>query len=587
MTMTRTADAIDLENEDRDTEERNTEERDTEERDTEYVSTLITGAREQAAELTEFAAGDLDGVGHRELMRAVLILVATDIATHGDDALPRLQAARLLTERLAALQGPSGLFSSEGNIDSPPDTSFTINDLCSCVALIDCGDDEVRGRWSPIRLVLEQIALRAAPALAVGGVHTPNHRWEVASALAGLNVHWPDPGLRARAEAWLAEGIDIDSDGLYSERSGIYAAEVTNPSLLSIARDLDRPELLDVVLQNLRAYVHLVEDDGEIENVHSRRQDQRLPYDVEQFLSPLRHLAIAHADADLARLAEGIVRRGLVHPGRHLAELLRHPEIGGRLPQLTETPTSTETYYAESRLLRVRRGALSASIFAGSDFARTGRIASGLANSATLLRARRGALVLRSLRIAPTFFSMGCVRPDRLERLDGGAVLRETRTSGYYEPLAPAAPRDLSEPVSEGRYFASMDFPNRVLDAMTLETIVTIQVDDDGVSVEIAFDGVATGYAVELVFAGGPVVHGAEPLGDAWWLRQETAEVTSIDGGHPGIAVLTASGFDGGTPDFDDGEMFGYLGGNDAIDGTRLLLSGSTTAPARLRIDLH
>lgn len=581
MTMTRTAHALSL-----GTEDRGTEDRDTEERDTEYVSTLITGARAQAAELTEFAAGDLDGVGHRELMRAVLILVATDIATHGDDARPRLQAAERLTEQLAALQGATGLFSSEGNIDSPPDTSFTINDLCSCVALID-GGDEVQGRWSSIRLVLEQIALRAAPALAVGGVHTPNHRWEVASALAGINAHWPDPGLRARAEAWLAEGIDIDSDGLYSERSGIYAAEVTNPSLLSIARDLDRPELLDVVLQNLRAYVHLVEDDGEIENVHSRRQDQRQAYDVEQFLSPLRHLAIAHADADLARLAEGIVRRGLVHPGRHLAELLRHPEVGGRLPHLTETPTSTDTYYAESRLLRVRRGRLSASIFAGSDFPRTGRIASGLANSATLLRARRGALVLRSVRIAPTFFSMGCVRPDRLERLDGGAVLRETRTSGYYEPLAQAGSRDLSEPVSEGRYFASMDFPNRVLDAMTLDTAVTIAVDDDGVSIGIAFEGVDTRYALELVFDGEPVVRGAEPLGDAWWLRQETAEVTSIDGGAPGIAVLTASGFDDVPPDFDEGEMFGYLGGNDAIAGTRLLLSGSTTTSARIRIDLR
>lgn len=550
--------------------------------DRDYISAIIAGSRTQAAELAELAAEGLEAFGHRELMRGILVLVATDIATPGDETASRRESAGIMADGLVAMQGPSGLFSSEGNLDSPPDTAFTINDLCSCVSLIDGRGDDVRVRWSPIRQMLERIALRAAPALAVGGVHTPNHRWEVTSALAGLNALWPDERLRARAELWLAEGIDIDADGLYSERSGIYAAEVTNPSLLSIARDLGRPELRDVVLRNLRAYAHLVEDDGEVENVHSRRQDQRLAYDVELFLSPLRQLAIAHGDADLARLAAGIVRRGLVHPGRHLAELVRHPEIGGRLPKATDAQAETDTFYPVSRLLRVRRGHVSASIFAGSDFSKTGRIASGLSNLATLVRARRGAMVLRSVRLAPTFFSMGCIRPDRLERVPDGAVLRETRSSGYYEPLVPDSPRDLSDPVSEGRYFASMDFENRAIDPMSLRTTVTAVVDDAGVSLDFSFDGAATRYAVELVFDGELTVNGAEPFDTGWWLRGRTAEVAGLGAG----ASITASGFDDVPPDFDEGEMFGYLGGNDSIEGTRLLLSGSTTAESSLRIDL-
>ncbi|MDQ0574028.1 hypothetical protein [Agromyces albus] len=555
--------------------------------DHDYISAIIAGSRVQADELAGLTAEGLEAFGHRELMRAILVLVATDIATRGDETASRMESAGIMADRLVARQGSSGLFSSEGNLDSPPDTAFTINDLCSCVSLIDGRGDDVRVRWSPIRQTLERIALRAAPAVAAGGVHTPNHRWEVASALAGLNALWPDERLRARAELWLAEGIDIDADGLYSERSGIYAAEVTNPSLLSIARDLGRPELRDVVLRNLRAYAHLVEDDGEVENVHSRRQDQRLAYDVELFLSPLRQLAIAHGDADLARLAEGIVRRGLVHPGRHLAELVRHPEIGGRLPEATdpqpaEAQSETDVFYPVSRLLRVRRGQVSASIFAGSDFSKTGRIASGLSNSATLVRARRGALVLRSVRLAPTFFSMGCIRPDGLERVPNGAVLRETRSSGYYEPLAPDVPRDLSDPVSEGRYFAAMDFENRAIDPMSLRTTVTAVVDDAGVSLDFSFGGAATRYAVELVFDGELTVNGGEPFGGGWWLRGRTAEVAGFGAG----ASITASGFDDAPPDFDEGEMFGYVGGNDSIEGTRLLLSGSTTAASSLRIDL-
>jgi hypothetical protein len=235
----------------------------------------------------------------------------------------------------------------------------------------------------------------------------------------------------------------------------------------------------------------------------------------------------------------------------------------------------------------VRRGPVSASLFAGSDFSRTGRIASGLANSATLVRARRGGVVLRSVRIAPTFFSMGCVRPQSLERVEDGAVLRETRSSGYYEPLVVGSPRDLSEPVSEGRYFASMDFENRSIDAMSLTTIVTATVDENGVSLDVAFEGVATRYAVELVFDGELAVSGAEALGGSdegagWWLRGSGAEVAgsvSVSG-----ATIEVAGFDDVRPDFDEGEMFGYVGGNDDIPGTRLLLSGSTLTPSTLRV---
>jgi len=553
--------------------------------DHDFISTLLDGALEQSADLASTDAADVAGWGHRELMRAVLVLVAIEIAGAEERASAWLEASERYVYALAGMQGTGGLFSSEGNIDSPPDTAFTINDLCSTVSLLDGADDTVRNRWSGIRQQLEDIALRAAPALATGGVHTPNHRWEVASALAGLNALWPDGRVRARAELWLDEGIDIDADGLYSERSGIYAAEVTNPSLLNIARDLDRPQLRDIVLRNLRAYVGLVEDDGEVENLHSRRQDQRLAYDVELFLSPLRQLAIDHGDGRLAALASGIVSRGMQHPGRHLAEVLRHPQLARRLPAVVGAAVAEETFYPESSLLRVRRGRVSASLFAGSDFSRTGRIASGLANSATLVRARRGGVVLRSVRIAPTFFSMGCVRPQSLERVEDGAVLRETRSSGYNEPLVVGSPRDLSEPVSEGRYFASMDFENRSIDAISLTTAVTATVDENGVSLDVAFEGVATRYAVELVFDGELAVSGAEALGGSdegagWWLRGGAAEVEGSGSG----ATIEAAGFDDARPDFDEGEMFGYVGGNDDIPGTRLLLSGSTLTPSTLRI---
>ena len=68
--------------------------------------------------------------------------------------------------------------------------------------------------------------------LADGGVHTPNHRWEICKALAHLHHLWPSRLLLARINDWLGEGIDQDADGEYSERSPNYASEVTNRSLV-------------------------------------------------------------------------------------------------------------------------------------------------------------------------------------------------------------------------------------------------------------------------------------------------------------------------------------------------------------------
>ena len=77
---------------------------------------------------------------------------------------------------------------------------------------------------------------RSARSLAEGGVHTPNHRWEICKALAHLYHLWPSRLLLARINDWLGEGIDQDAEGEYSERSPNYASEVTNRSLVIIAR---------------------------------------------------------------------------------------------------------------------------------------------------------------------------------------------------------------------------------------------------------------------------------------------------------------------------------------------------------------
>lgn len=350
----------------------------------------------------------------------------------------------------------------------------------------------------------------------------PNHRWEIASALARIDELWPDACIAGRVDDWLREGVDIDADGFYSEQSPNYAAYVSNPSLLTLARLTARPELLD--------------------------------------------------------------------PVRHLAEVLVEPMLARTLPPAAPQAAVDEAFYSWVGPARRRNGRDTLTVFGGGDFARTRRIASGLANSAVFLRMRHGDAILDAMRVSPQFFDLGAFRAGSIEQHnDGdGFVLRERRASGYYQPLAAAelsrtGEYDLGD---EGRFFGSMSFPRRDLSPIVLDTTVSVDEVAGGVDVSMAFDGVSTGYAIELVFRPGGVLEGvtALPGTDAAVFADGTARYSVGDDviefrAAPGSVLLP-----GRRPRFDEGEMFGYVGGNDRIPGLRVLIAGRTDAPFTLEL---
>lgn len=556
--------------------------------DAAFVAAVRAGLDREVRSIVAEAGGDVwAGLQHRRLAERIKALVAAWRSTADDDLLGHASA---LAGLLHGLQGHSGLFRGGDNVDSPPDSAFTINDLADTALLLR---DRPEAPARTLADSLGRLLAAATPALLKGGVHTPNHRWELAAALARLHRLVPQPALAQRVDQWLAEGIDIE-DGLYSERSAGYAAHVSNPSLLTIAEVFERPELVGAVEQNLTATLDLLLPDGAVETVLSRRQDQRWPVRLAHYLLPLRRVAALRGRGDLSWAAGLALAQGIESPGTAAAELLLDPRLGRSLPPPVEPPRPRRRHFAAAATLVEHHPAVTTVVFGGSDYARHRRIRSGLANSPTFLRMFAGAAVLDSVRLSRTFFGLGPFRSDGLVLEPGPVVtLTESVAASYYQPLAPAARRPdggyrLGD---DGRFSAAMDFGQRGRDEVTLDTTVRVELSGSGADLLLEVSGADVDWALQLAFRPGGTMTGARALGGGrgWQLDVPATACYRVGGDALRVDVVEASNTRDGPlapaesdPGYHPGEEYEFLGGTDAVSGELLYLSGK--APARLRI---
>lgn len=521
--------------------------------------------RRFAAQVTEAADARADhvldriealtapAVHHRTVMAAAKALIACRVHERSKHhRLPETASAALrLIEHLASMQGADGLFDGE-NLASPPDTAFTINDLCDAYGLLE------RTQADPAAASrLERIAASAKTSLLHGGVHTPNHRWELSAALARMHRNWPDERLTERVDQWLAEGIDIAADGMYSERSANYALHVSNPSLIALGTALDRPELLDDVVRNLEAIAATTLPDGTVETVQSRRQDQRGTIDLAGFLMQFRRFAIQRRRGDFAGIVDRILTRPLADPAGALTEILLEPALAAPLPP-PEPSKPVRTVFPSAGLAVTRADRFYVCAYGGSDYAEHGRIRSGLATNPTFLRLAGGAAVLESARLTRDFFGLGPFRANGLTEQHGAFVLRERVSTAYYQPLPPRYRRadGRYELTDEGRFSAAMDFAHRPTTDVALDTALRIELGDRSARIECESDG-RVRQAIELTFRpGGRLAEDCR----SYRFGDDTIEIETT-GSDPGPA---------GPGAYHPGEDYTHLSGTDAVEGPKV-----------------
>ena len=543
--------------------------------------------------------------GHRGLMAMVKVAVVNALLASGDPldraddgAAPHPDSASFPETKAAAsgwlseleeLQAETGLFSSGDNLASPPDSAFTITDVALVEALLRAGEP-----WFPeLAERLEALLRRALPALTSGGIHTPNHRWEISGALARGGSLLGDDAAIDRAREWLTEGVDVDADGIYSERSPNYSAHVSNPSLLTLADVLDRADLLEIVHLNLHAQLDLTSPQGDLETTYSRRQDQKSgPFPLGPYLPQFARFAPAceRCAAAVPRVAraphrdavETLTQALLVPAVAGAIEAVDGEALGGEDVAFTEG--SGQRWFSGIRLLRRWNRSDWASVYGGSDVPAAGRVASGLACNPTFLRFALGGVEISSVRLSRDFFGLGPFRASRAQFDDASSTVVRNGglAAGYSQPL----PVDLRradgayELEFEGRFAAAMTFSQREVDLLHLNTEVSVEVNDEVVSLAVTTAGPVASHALELALPADAVVSGAVDLGEGrFHLEVGDAVVTSggrslrIGPGAVAGACLPA--------EYHPGEAYTFLGGTDAVGGKRLYLTwaspGTTT----------
>jgi hypothetical protein len=465
-----------------------------------------------------------------------------------------------------------------GNLASPPDTAFILEPLCSALKILNKNE---MNSLSKVKEMLKTFILKSGEALRLGGIHTPNHRWVVSAALARINDLFPDKKYINRIDEWLSEGIFIDKDGHFLERSMIYS-EVTDRALITMGRLLKRPKWYEFVRKNLEMTYFYLEPNGDLVCNDSRRQDQFTPINILHFYHDYRFFAVLDNNSEFSAITKFIENvKGFNETVMNdlLFYFLEEPLYKMPLPPTKNPVVNFEKFFESSNLVRIRKNDTTTTIFGGTDLPLI--IGSGRSTSPNLFAFRKGEAILKYLRYSTDFFSTGYFRSKGIKKIDGKYVLSQKIEAPYYLPLPAKFKRadgDYKHSQStDGRFWNKMDFEHRPQSNIrTLETIITVEA-KNGVN-ELTFstkgtDGVHV--TIEFCFKEGGTFSGLTKMEDSvdnYSLASGSGEyhfgkdTIKIDGGiyqHNKLKNL-------------DGEMYTSHFGTLRTEGLHLYLSGIT-----------
>jgi hypothetical protein len=307
------------------------------------------------------------------------------------------------------------------NFHSTPDTAFIVNDLSPVfICLKKLNRPDLRDALNSMEMFLAN----AGKALAVGGIHTANHRWVTCSALAWVNYFSPSQKYVDRIDEWLSEGVDIDPDGQYIEKSVGDYSPICDTMFITIGRLLNRPILFEYARKNLEMSLYYIQPGGEVVTTASGRQDKYYTAYVNGYYYAYKFFAITDRNPEFSAVCKLMESKMPEKITWSLPYLMEDSIFNIEFPDASKIPENYSKRFSYSGLFRIRRGSTDITI---------------IENNPTFLSYRKGNAVLQSMRLAAAFFgtrgqfiSENCV-------VEGSKIiLSKSKTHGYMQPLPKA-----------------------------------------------------------------------------------------------------------------------------------------------------
>ncbi|WP_114750714.1 hypothetical protein [Pleomorphovibrio marinus] len=377
------------------------------------------------------------------------------------------------------------------NFHSTPDTAFIVKWLMPIYRVFLHSD-------LPDKQSLEEPLYRffnnAGEALVIGGIHTPNHRWVVCGALAELYQWNRNQRYLERAEQWLAEGIDMDPDGQYEEKSSYIYSSLSDRVLISTARGFEKFNLLEYVRKNLEMTFYYLHPNGEIVTEASGRQDNSIVATLERYYYPYRYMALRDRNGHFAAACKLIENSVFEKASGFLYYFLEDTSLWEELPPSKPLPTNYVRKFLHSGLVRIRRGNYDGSI---------------LLDNPVFFTFHKRKTVLQGVRLASAFFGKGQFKADSFEEKDGVYVLSSELEGPYYQPF------EKGEVSGDGDWSKMPRTDRKTSEVQKLHTNVRIKEITGGFEMEIDIAGTDhVPVALELIFREGGELKGVQPYQD-------------------------------------------------------------------------
>lgn len=353
------------------------------------------------------------------------------------------------------------------NFHAAPDTAFCVKRLMPLFRYLEAHrfDDQTETLYETVRGIIK----RGAEGMARGGFHTPNHRWAIASNLMECFDIFGEERWRARAQEYLAEGIDNNEYGEYAERSAGNYNRVNNDAMITLAKRTGDHQYYEYAVKNLRMMLNYIEPDGTMFTNNSTRQDRGVKVLPRNYYLEYLEMGDMFGIPEFLDMANFIIDSALAHGHRTpdvLMHLMAEPHLIDIEHEGCGVPAQYQQFYAESGIARMRRGDWSYSVVEGCP---------------GFFYFQRGALAC-GLKIGVGFFEHRAFQGGALRRTENGYILEQTMHGWYYEPNGKAG--DTTD-------WWKMDNAARAKQAgPDLHLCVEIVEQEDGVDLTVTADGI-------------------------------------------------------------------------------------------------